>query len=727
MPPPRKRKRSTSPPCTWKPTDIFRLKAYFRKHSLDVTAPCTAARNALTTSAERALQKRCWVVRNVSLWNGLLHPVGIELRENVSGKLTLQTFFKCNPSATGYRVVCAFLVKKLLNDHYCVQQVDLSYAGELFGDKSLLMTQVRPNAGLQQITLDGRQVSKLELSKLVRVVLRGDPVQMGLRYASLGTTEVAALSRSLETATRLTDLDLSANGLSGCGNVGLLGAIETSKTIKCIKLDFNMIGVRGAQRFAKLLKINQTLLRVSLFKTKIKDKGAVAIGEALKENSTLEFLMLGCNSIGTMGAKAIASSIRENKSLVCLDLRQNSLGNGGAIFIAQILRSNEALRELHLCRNAIGDDGIVAIANSLANNRTLHWLSIHENEFRSDGLQALARLVAFNSTLTRLNATSRHRQSSAEQFTVFAEALANNRKLEGIEASVWCSAAMESLSQTLRCHETLRHLSIYTDIPELGSLFSGLAVNRSVRTFELHSFLSMENVKGFADLLRATTTIRSVYVSYRLCNRSLMQLVHALAFNASVSRFRVGSQSLGVSLCGAIGDMLAENETLTVFILDSATVDEAGLTTLASGLTSNRFMQQLSVGYPASSAAGFAVSEHLRRNSTVLNQAVQFALRTATDRTSAAAFQLHQRTEFFAHELSLIPEVADLSAAKALIREAHNFILHNYFVVTGVVKRDIICPRPRRTRSAQRTQFDELNAYCLYAIASCLKVSDVKC
>ncbi|KAM7293680.1 hypothetical protein ISCGN_023278 [Ixodes scapularis] len=155
-----------------------------------------------------------------------------------------------------------------------------------------------------------------QLCQLIRVLLRGDPNRMKLRHVCFGATEMTALDQSIDRAnTRLTDLDLSDNRLRGHDSLALLKAVEISKTIKCLKLDSHMVGERGAQRFAKLLRTNKTLLSVSLFKTKINDKGAIAIGQALAANSTLEFLMIGGNSIGPTGAQAIASSLELNTSL----------------------------------------------------------------------------------------------------------------------------------------------------------------------------------------------------------------------------------------------------------------------------------------------------------------------------------------------------------------------------------------------------------------------------
>ncbi|KAG0416003.1 hypothetical protein HPB47_006818 [Ixodes persulcatus] len=112
-------------------------------------------------------------------------------------------------------------------------------------------------------------------------------------------------------------------------------------------------------------------------------------------------------------------------------------------------------------------------------------------------------------------------------------------------------------------------------------------------------------------------------------------------------------------------------------------------------------------------------------NCGLLSRALQFVLKIATDKSSAAAFQLYRQSEYFVHELSLRPEGLSALSADSLVREANKYILENYFVVTVVVKGELVCLRQQR-RTALTVQLDELNAYCLYVIASYLKVSDVK-
>lgn len=702
------------------PNQVRQLKPYFRNHSLDITAPCSSSVNSITDT-----NQHCWVVRNLSVWNGFLHAAGFELKESFPGKLTLQTFERCSPSTSKYRAVCASLVSRLLNDHSCVRYVDLGYTGELFGPKSRILSLVIPNNGIEHVSLRGRQMSKLESCKLVKIVLRGDPSFVRLHALTLRPAELSLICKNIVNESRLCEIELLENGLKGGDAIALLDALERSARIECLRLEFNTVGVRGAQRFAEFLRKNKTLLNVSLFKAKIRDKGAVYIGAALMENTTLRSLKLGANAIGPEGALALATALKVNKSLVILDLRDNGLGVSGATFLADMLAVNESLQEMHICANAISDAGIVAVAESLMSNKTLLTLSLHANEFGEVGVAALAHLLSANKTLVKLNAASKSNFSAVTQFGMFTEALSSNRSLEGVELSVWCTTAMQQLSWALRLNQTLRHLSLCTYVSEIDLLFRALAENKSVEVFELHCYMSVNDGKAFMTLLETTKTIHSVTLSNRVSNTCLLHLVRGLTANTSIWHFRIASFNLRITVCRAIAFMFHANSTLNCLVIDRANADEACLETLAEGLASNLAVQVFSLNYPPSSAGGFKISESLRRNISLMNRAMEFALNKAADRVAAEAFQIYGRSPLFVEELSKLVRPPKTFNARCLIREAERSVLRNFFVITGVVKTSLVCNRlPKRKR--RRTQLDQLHVYCMDEILSYLKVSDVR-
>ncbi|KAM7315848.1 NLR family CARD domain-containing protein 3-like [Ixodes scapularis] len=627
-----KRKRPPGPQGLRKPTTVAQLRTYFRHHSLDLATPCSAPGESARTTSNKA--SHCWVVENLKVWNSVLHSVGVELRENVPGSLTLRTFVNCNPSATSYHTVCAFLVARLINNHRCVQCVDLGYVGELFGGKSMVLSRLRPNAGIRQFVVSGRLICDAELNALVRAAFKGAPLVLRLHQVVFGRSEIAALSKAITTMSRLTDVDLCENGMKGGATIELMEAVEIS-AVKSLKIEFNMVGIRGAQRFAELLTKNKTLSSVSLFKTKLKDKGAVAIAGALATNDTLQHLMMGGNSIGLTGAKALASSLEANSSLLTLDLRDNNLGT------AAPSPSPTCFRGTGPCRSY-----------SLVGNQTLRALSIHANYFGDNGVAALARLLSSSGTLVKLNATCKPSLNDATQFDAFAEALAANRRLEGIELSLWGSTAIQGLSRALRLNTTLRHLSVRTCVSDLSPLLGSLEANKSIEVLELHIVLSAGDGEALSNLLRKTTTIRSVIIPPRMSNACLVHLVQALSVNTSVWWFRVSSYNMRSSLCEAMAEMFSINRTLNSFILDKVSADEACLQGLANGLEYNLSLVQLAIAYPASSAGGYRISSLLRRNWSLMNLAMQFALKQVADKRAAEAFQVFRQGGLFVEELN---------------------------------------------------------------------------
>ncbi|CAN8024127.1 unnamed protein product, partial [Ixodes persulcatus] len=448
------------------------------------------------------------------------------------------------------------------------------------------------------------------------------------------------------------------------------------------------------------------------------------IAGALATNDTLQHLNMGGNSIGLTGAKALASSLEANSSLLTLNLRNNNLGTCGAISLADVLPRNRTLQELYLCKNSIGEEGVVAIADSLVANQSLRALSIEANYLGDNGVAALARLLSSNGTLVKLHAEQDFSLNDATQFDAFAEALAANRRLENIELSLWGSAAVQGLSRAVRLNTTLRHLSV-TCVPDLSPLLGSLEVNKSIEFLRLDIALSAVQCEALSNLLRKTTTIRWVNIPPRMWNACLVHLVQALSANTSVWEFSVSSHNMRSSLCEAMAEMFAINRTLNSLFLNEVSADEACLEELANSLECNVSMLQLEIAYPASSAGGYRISSLLRRNWSLMNLAVEFALKHVADKRAAEAFQVFRQGGFFVKQLKKATNASAHLSAETLIRGADNYILHNFLTIARVVNQRLICSKPRWKKHS--TTFDQLNTYCLFEIFSYLKMSDIKC
>ncbi|XP_077551113.1 uncharacterized protein LOC144164482 [Haemaphysalis longicornis] len=721
MPATAKRKRSEKQHEVKKPTHVRALKAYFSRHSLDMSSACTAV--ASETAADR---KTCWLVRRFDVWNSLLENIGIDIRESRPGRLSLYTFARYNPSDSEYATVCITLLAELLATHRCIYYVDLSYPGHLFNLRLEVLERLTPNAAIDQFHVDGKLMMQEEAYGIIKAISKARPVGTHIASVQLSKLDSHLLAELVQAkSSRLKELTLSETGLKVADCIELFKALEGS-TVEHLKLEFNTVGIRGANQFALLLQNNTTLRSVSLQRTKIQAKGAIAIASALQTNTTLSALRVASNNIGPRGAQALADALKANNSLLVLDLRDNSLCSVGAKALADMLTVNTKLEVLHVCGNTINDDGIVAIAESLLKNQTVKTLSLFANSFGENSVKALGKLVAANKTLSMLNTTLESSQDSGTPLDQFAEALAANTVIRGIQLFVWGGHAMQRLSHMIRLSQTLQYVSVCTCGPGVDVLAEALEQNQSVQEVELNCYINPEEGAALGHLFQVSNTLQALSITKKVHSAGLVKLFNGLAENRSAWLVNVTTGgTVRQTVCKALAGMLYKNRTLSCLTMGRATADEAGLQLISRALEDNQKLQILGMTYTATSSAACVIREKLRRNLGRMMQAIGFTLANSVDRAGAEAFELHKDGVFFQQELVKMTKNSPGPPADRLIKQTELFIRDNYFRITKVVQSQVVCVRPPCKRK-RTTYIDRLDEYCMRAILQFLRVTDVR-
>lgn len=716
-----KRKRYEKQQEVRKPTNVRALKAYFKRHSVEMRARCTAV-----LSGTAAYRRNCWLVRHVDVWNSLLENIGIELRESRPGRLSLFTFARCNPSESAFAAVCITLLAELLATHRCIYYVDLSYGGQLFALRLNVIEHLTPNAAIDQFYVDGKAMVEEEALCLVKAIAKGRPVGIHITNVLMCKRDDHSLAKFVRSnSSRLKELTLSEAGLKVADTTELFKALEKTH-LEHLKLEIVTVGIRGAQQLALLLQKNSTLRSVTLQRTKIQAKGAVAIASALQNNTTLSALRIPSNNIGPKGAQALADALKVNNSLLVLDVRDNMVCSAGAKALAQMLTVNTKLEELHVCGNTISDDGIVAIAESLLVNKSIKTLSLFANSFGENSVTALGKLVTTNKTLARLNTTLESSQDSGRTLDSFADAIAANTVIRGIQVFVWGGHAMQRLSEMLRLTQTLQYLCVCTCGPGVELLAAALEHNHSVQEVELNCYVNPEDGEALGRLFQASTTLHALSITKKVHCAGLVHIFNGLAKNESVWWVSVTTGgAVRPTVCKAIAAMLDDNRTLSCLTLGRATADEAGLQLISRSLENNFTLQMLCMTYTPTSSAACSIREKLRRNLSQTMQAIQFALSNTVERAGAEAFERHKDSIFFHQELVKLTKNSDGPSACELIKLTEGFIRDNYFRITEVVQEQVVCVRPPRKRK-RVTYIDRLDEYCMKAILRYLRVEDVR-
>jgi hypothetical protein len=153
---------------------------------------------------------------------------------------------------------------------------------------------------------------------------------------------------------------------------------------RSLRLDLNSVAARV---LAKAMWANNSITCMDLSSSGLSDHAGSYLARILKRNSTLKKIELDNNHLGVKTCVAFGESLRINTSLVYLSLDSNPLcgpldedgsgGDGSGIrALADSLADNTTLTSLNLFRSSITQEGGVALAQGLQRNNTLLFCEV---------------------------------------------------------------------------------------------------------------------------------------------------------------------------------------------------------------------------------------------------------------------------------------------------------------------------------------------------------------
>ncbi|KAL1478012.1 hypothetical protein MTO96_035298 [Rhipicephalus appendiculatus] len=201
---------------------------------------------------------------------------------------------------------------------------------------------------------------------------------------------------------------------------------------------------------------------------------------------------------------------------------------------------------------------------------------------------------------------------------------------------------------------------------------------------------------------------------------SAKEILRALTANAAVNFLCI---NMPVAACEeateAFSDMLSRNNAITgMSMLLEGENAQKFLDSIAKAMSRNKRIVSFSSQFDCRIYVPFSIRESVRRNQCSLNRAVEFVLNRRDDRRGAECFELFVGTPCMMTQLTTVGGIADVEARLKIVAAKHR-IQDNYFVLTGIVRRHMVC------WPADAKQIDALNAACWRAIASFLRLTDV--
>ncbi|XP_077520371.1 uncharacterized protein LOC144130298 [Amblyomma americanum] len=689
-------------------------------------------------------QDRCWLIADLTAWNQVLHEHECTLVEFSPGKLSLRHMPHSDvvePSSVTARKA-AFLISWLIANHGCITELSLRCIGwpnEDTPEEAAVPIRLHPPPG--------KGIRRLEIEMLDFDVsyrrgsyyldhedieaLRGIE---DLFIFSCDARLEPPLVRLLENNSKSVKFFMAVNTELTRNMVDALQRLEKCQSIT-VRLcesyddtysDTDVVtglaqGVAGVKKLKILLPGNSdckfsglahaveasvtlTTLELSMFSDW---DSQMELFAALKVNTSVKRVRVEFDNLEWSCEEALAEVLSTNCSLLDLILN-GTVTDGCMIRMAGALKQNTALEKLVFGVALEGVNGVIALCQALRTNKTLKKL-----EFPAFDASQTER-VALAETLAHRDGYRRVRLPLAEP-----------------DLPILCAL----LPCPVSCPQELNEIPICSaseaNIQHLFNALTSSCCRVETLSISIRGDPGASKMKALAKMLSVNRSIRQMcVVMHSDRGRVVQELLDALDANNSINEMVISSGSMHMETITALSHFFARNRTITAFRLSIVPMKleqfEQVLApgplarVMSHGMTMNPVILEFGgdSGYKLSRTY-YPIFEALNSNRGTLNRATDFVLLHGVDRVGAQAFQL-----FFGRRCLLkhVVKTSRKSEHEALlaIASAQNFLLDNYFVITGIVQRSVVC-----YPAGKGTQCDELNAECWRAIVRHLKVVDV--
>uniref|UniRef100_V5IJV1 Ran gtpase-activating protein n=1 Tax=Ixodes ricinus TaxID=34613 RepID=V5IJV1_IXORI len=698
-----------SQPESYIRTRVAELRKRFRTHNLDLDE-CSS-----NAAAE------CWLVRNLTPFNRLIHRVSIEVVEMEPGKLGVFSFdSKLNNSLEEDALYDAAYIFTWLTKHQCVETIHLANKVLLQQPSYLLSMGLSPNIRHLRLGMESlRIVNEEELCEGLGFLVRLESFELiGLDIGHKLASAFADLLKRNAGHLKKVSFSHNYNVSQRSVNAILRGLLHCTRLTE-LTFD-NNVKPRAMKIVARLVRSSSMLHTLSLKNLFHNDESMAILARAFEgKNSVRELKLCSCE----VSLAPFFRALEVNETLRDLDLTGcNFIGRATDVLSAALAR-NTGLHSLVLKKCQLEDEDMEKLAEALEVNRTLRTLNLSHNLQGIRGSSVLCKVLGKNKTLKNL-VLSTYDIEDHERPTLTSQ-LARSQCYGQVSID-WAEADLPNLALALTLPSTtptVLRLHIFA-LPTVHvcAMFEAIATNNQIAELQIECFTHRDPVKmdAFYRAIVGNESIRRLHLILGDSGYSLLVTASkALLLNTTVRELEIECEDMSLRGTKHLAHMLARNRTLTKVVLANVTIRTKFQRMLSRGLAKNEFVTEFKMGWdPPINRASLRVHEAIARNVGLVNSAVRFVLRTNLSKRCAEAFEKLRWCSSLATQLAKVTGKADREV-KAALDSAAEYIRSNYLVITGVVRERVEC------LSGEDTQVDRLNHECWRAIATFLKVSDV--
>eukprot|EP00826_Nyctotherus_ovalis_P001047 TRINITY_DN10118_c0_g3_i2.p1 TRINITY_DN10118_c0_g3~~TRINITY_DN10118_c0_g3_i2.p1 ORF type:complete len:778 (+),score=114.37 TRINITY_DN10118_c0_g3_i2:48-2336(+) len=221
-------------------------------------------------------------------------------------------------------------------------------------------------------------------------------------YENMTNKKFNIITESLCNNGSVKRLSLKCNTTKAENVETLCTTLRINKSIIYLSLAGSFLGNLQLKMIGEALKVNKVLVMLDLYKCVIKDNGVKEIAKALEVNKTIEYLFLSNNHFRSEGLQAIIKMLKSNKTLKNLALNANVISNESIADISKALTVNRTLTHLHMCENSITVEGAKSIGKMLRVNKALVLLDLSKNMIDDAGAKEIYKALDYAIALRQL-------------------------------------------------------------------------------------------------------------------------------------------------------------------------------------------------------------------------------------------------------------------------------------------------------------------------------------
>lgn len=365
--------------------------------------------------------------------------------------------------------------------------------------------------------------------------------------------EMAILCGIIMRSKTLKEVDLwYIGGVDDGGAIKLACALQTSTSIKRVKLNSSQFGQVGTAAITNAIGASKTIVLLVLNQTQIGTDGVDAVSRAIIQNKSIDTVRLVDTAIWTDDVVVSFSHvIEQSTSLTSMDLGSNQIGPNGAVVLANAIKQSMVLRihSLNLSDNPIGLVGATAVADAIAHSESMTDVNLSHIDIGTAGT-VIAWAIKKSHTLTKLNLYNTHMDDA--DITAIGEALCSSTSMSVLDIgrNIISPAGVIVIANAMKTSKTMTTWVLYdVDMRTEGAVAIANAIKHGSSatcvSLRFNKDIGLVGMYAIADALRHSKSMTSIDLSYnRIHDDEGDTIISAVLQSASMTNLNLDGNSM---------------------------------------------------------------------------------------------------------------------------------------------------------------------------------------